>query len=222
MRAPDATLRSTRANRPFLMKKLTTFKNQRGQFGAVAAPIIGGIFSAVSARRRNRMAIEEARKMRAFQERMSSTAHQREVRDLRAAGLNPILSATGGSGASSPSGAQAPIQDVLTPAINTALAARRAFQEIKNMRAQEILTTRQGQAIAPVSEMGEQIGSWISNIKNADWGSMMDRMLQDIKSILPSTAKQLTSKKQSPLEITIPGYKRDLDKHRKRKPKRNK
>lgn len=51
----------------------------------------------------------ESQKNRDWQEMMSNTAHTREVADLRRAGLNPILTATGGSGASSPVGGSASI-----------------------------------------------------------------------------------------------------------------
>ena len=49
----------------------------------------------------------EAAKNRNWQALLSNTAHQREVRDLMAAGLNPVLSAMNGNGASVGSGATA-------------------------------------------------------------------------------------------------------------------
>lgn len=76
-----------------------------------AASIGGGLLSARAGRsssaRQMSFAEEQARLNREFQEQMSRTAHQRQVKDMRAAGLNPILSATGGHGASTPAGSLA-------------------------------------------------------------------------------------------------------------------
>lgn len=54
----------------------------------------------------NAWSAQQAQKQMDFQERMSNTAHVREIQDLKAAGLNPVLSAKLG-GASTPSGAMA-------------------------------------------------------------------------------------------------------------------
>lgn len=68
-----------------------------------------------------------------FQERMANSAHQREVADLRAAGLNPVLSGTGGSGSATPAGAMARMENPSAGLGEKMRASMLQHAQIKNL-----------------------------------------------------------------------------------------
>lgn len=113
-------------------------------FWAAALPaVVGGIGSYFGAkeaadaqRDANRSSAAMSRESMAFSERMSSTAHQREVEDLRKSGLNPILSA--GGGASAPVGAMGvanPVPSVKGSMYSSAREGMRFWQDVKESQA---------------------------------------------------------------------------------------
>lgn len=137
---------------------------------------IGGLFGGSSAKKQNREAKKaadlayrrsynmaqdsmrfsalQAKTQQDFQEYMSNTSHVREVADLKAAGLNPILSGTGGMGASTAQGAAARGEmgsASAQPVVNegaSALEQARTAAEIANLNENRKLTQAQTLKVA--------------------------------------------------------------------------
>lgn len=82
-----------------------------GLLGGIGS-LLGGGLSSLGQYDANKTNREIAREQMAFQERMSSTAYQRGMADMKKAGLNPMLAYAQG-GASSPGGAGIPVGNAL-------------------------------------------------------------------------------------------------------------
>ena len=100
---------------------------------AVVTGLGSGLLSAFGQDKANKQNAALAREQMRFQERMSNTAYQRAAKDLEKAGLNRILAL--GKAASTPAGQTAQMQNVLGAGVNSAAAAARTAQELKQMKA---------------------------------------------------------------------------------------
>lgn len=140
----------------------------------------------------NRGRKKEAATNRGFQERMRNTSWQAGVADMQAAGINPALAYSQG-GASAPGGNMASQDDVISPAVSSAMQMKRLSADVDLIKQQTAKAKEEKRGAENAANMGQaRLAAY--GISRTPSGSLTMRTDPDN---LPLMTREITSAVQN-------------------------